>query len=93
MFLDRVDHTDPKEVVTLKTPADIRNDVLELNAKRECETLSVFGRTGTLDHSFNEQLRQCFAKSKETDTVNWQATLELRKKLVTEYEWRREIGV
>jgi len=67
--------------------------MLEFNARQECELLSVFGRNGTLDHSFNEQLRQCFAKNKETETVNWQATLELRKKLVVEYEWRREIGV
>ncbi len=93
MFLDRVNHSDPKEMIVPKTPEQVRNDILELNAKRECETLSVFGRTGTLDHVFNEQLRQCFAKSKETETVNWQATLELRKKLATEYEWRREIGV
>ena len=93
MFLDRVDHADPIEREPVKTPEQVRNDVLELNAKRECETLSVFGRSGNLDHNFNEQLRQCFAKNAETEVVNWQATLELRKKLVSEYEWRRELGV
>lgn len=92
MLLDKVDHAQPQEKERVRTPEEVRNDVLELNAMRECETLSVFGRTGGLDHSFNAQLRECFAKNQDTGAVNWQATLELRKKLVTEYEWRREIG-
>ena len=65
-------------------------EVRELHARQEAEGLGVIGKTGRPDHWFNAQLKDCFARDKKTGAVNWQQTLELRKKLVDGYEKRKE---
>lgn len=89
MFLDRVNHADTKEETKSKTLKEYGDGVLELNAKNEAEALTVFAKNGHPDHTFNEQLRQCFVN--KDGIVNWRLTLELRKKMVAEYDWRREL--
>jgi hypothetical protein len=65
-------------------------EIRELHAREECETLSVIGRTGKPDHGFNAELKKCFAHFKGSGAINWQQTLELRKKLVAGYEKAKE---
>jgi hypothetical protein len=67
-------------------------EIRELHAREECETLGVIGKTGKPDHWFNASLRECFARDKKSGAINWQQTLELRKKLVAGYEKRKERG-
>lgn len=68
-------------------------EIKELHAKQECEGLGVIGKTGRPDHWFNAQLKDCFARDKTTGSINWQQTLELRKKLIAGYEKRVEKNV
>jgi hypothetical protein len=67
-------------------------EVREMHAKQEAEGLGVIGKTGKPDHWFNQQLKECFARDKKSGAINWQQTLELRKKLVAGYEKRKERG-
>ena len=65
-------------------------EIKELHARNEAEGLGVIGSTGKPDHWFNQKLRECFARDKKTGAVNWQQTLELRKKLIDGYEKRKQ---
>jgi hypothetical protein len=65
-------------------------EVRELHARQECEGLGVVGKTGKPDHWFNQQLKECYARDKKNGSINWQQTLDLRKKLIAGYEKRKE---
>jgi hypothetical protein len=72
------------------TIQDHEFEVRELHAKQEAEGLGTVGSSGKIDHGFNALLKECFAKDKRTGAINWQQTLELRKKLVDGYEKRKQ---
>lgn len=65
-------------------------EVRELHAREECDSLAVVGRNGKPDHWFNQQLKECYARDKNTGAIRWQETLRIRKQMIEGYEKRKE---
>lgn len=63
----------------------------EMQAKSECDGLVVVHRSGKgIDQNLTSQLRQVFAKFKDTGEICWVATLKARKDALTGIEKSRE---
>ena len=73
----------------MTTMSDHEFEIKEMHARNECDGMGVVDRQGRIDHGFNQLLRECFAKNKDTGSIHWQETLRLRNQLIEGYERKK----